>query len=682
MKSNKPQIKKIEKKLSIHDDVRIDNYYWLNRRDSKEVIDHLNAENLYSNEVLKNTNDLKDNLFEEMKSRIKEDDSSVPYFYNDYWYIKKFKKGKEFPIYTRKFKQLSNKEEIILDVNLLAKDHEYFSIGSLSISPNNKILAYSCDVKSRRLYTIHFVNLLDNKNVGNKIADTSGSITWAKDNKTIFYVKKDPQTLRLNKIYKHNLESNNKDVLVFEEKDEEFSCIISRTKSEKYIVINSHSTLTTECRFIDSSRPDSDFKIFNPREKGHEYSIEHYNDNFFIITNKDAKNFKIMKCPILETTFNNWEAFIDHRPDFLIEDLEIFSDYYVIAERNMGLLKLNVNSWENNESYIIPFDNETYTAYMGINLDFNSNKLRYHFSSLNTPSSVIEYNFISKKNNILKVQEVIDDNFNSKNYITERVWAKSHDNIEIPISIVRHKNTIKSSETPLLLYAYGSYGHTVDPYFSSVRLSLLDRGFIFAIAHIRGGEYLGREWYDNGKLLKKKNTFFDFIECGKFLINKKYTSKKHLYAMGGSAGGLLMGVIVNLEPTLFKGVIAAVPFVDVVTTMLDDSIPLTTLEYNEWGNPNDKDYYSYIKSYSPYDNISEKNYPYILATTGYHDSQVQYWEPAKWVAKLRDHNNSENPILLHTNMDTGHGGASGRFKILKEVAMEYAFLIGIEKQLL
>ena len=523
---------------------------------------------------------------------------------------------------------------------------------------------------------------MDNKSLGNKISNTSGSITWAKDNKTIFYVKKDPKTLRLNKIYKHNLESNNKDILVFEEKDEEFSCVIGKTKSEKYIVINSHSTLTTECRFIDSSRPESDFKIFNPRENEHEYSIEHYNEHFFIITNKDAKNFKIMKCPISKTSFNNWEVFIDHRPDFLIEDLEIFNDYYVIAERNMGLLKLNVNSWNKKESYTIPFDSETYTAYMGINLDFSSNKLRYHFSSLNTPSSVIEYDFISKKNNILKVQEVIDDNFNSENYITERVWAKSHNNVEIPISIVRHKNTIKSSETPLLLYAYGSYGHTVDPYFSSVRLSLLDRGFIFAIAHIRGGEYLGRKWYENGKLLKKKNTFFDFIECGKFLINKNYTSKKHLYAMGGSAGGLLMGAIVNLEPTLFKGIIAAVPFVDVVTTMLDDSIPLTTLEYNEWGNPNDKDYYSYIKSYSPYDNISEKKYPYILATAGYHDSQVQYWEPAKWVAKLRDFNKSENPILLHTNMDAGHGGASGRFKILKEVAMEYAFLIGIEKKLI
>ena len=523
---------------------------------------------------------------------------------------------------------------------------------------------------------------MDNKSLGNKISNTSGSITWAKDNKTIFYVKKDPQTLRLNKIYKHDLGFNKKDILVFEEKDEEFSCVVGKTKSEKYIVINSHSTLTTECRFIDSSKPESDFKIFNPREKGHEYSIEHYNEHFFIITNKDAKNFKIMKCPISETTLNNWEVFIDHRPDFLIEDLEIFNDYYVIAERNIGLLKLNVNSWNKKENYTIPFDSETYTAYMGINLDFNSNKLRYHFSSLNTPSSVIEYDFISKKNNILKVQEVIDDNFNSENYITERVWAKSHDNVEIPISIVRHKNTIKSSETPLLLYAYGSYGHTVDPYFSSVRLSLLDRGFIFAIAHIRGGEYLGREWYENGKLLKKKNTFFDFIECGKFLINKNYTSKKHLYAMGGSAGGLLMGAIVNLEPTLFKGIIAAVPFVDVITTMLDDSIPLTTLEYNEWGNPNNKDYYSYIKSYSPYDNISEKKYPYILATAGYHDSQVQYWEPAKWVAKLRDFNKSENPILLHTNMDAGHGGASGRFKILKEVAMEYAFLIGIEKKLL
>ena len=683
MKINPPIAEKISKKLIKHSDIRIDNYYWLNERENKKVINYLNEENSYTSEKLKSTNKLQKNLFEEMKNRIKKDDSSVPYFYNEYWYIKKFEKGKDYPIYTRKHKSLDNNEEVLIDVNILAKNHSYYNLGGISISPDNKKLAYSSDTLSRRLYTIRFLNIETGKLYNEKILNTTGSLVWANDNKTVFYSKKDESTLRVDKIFKHKLNSDAKsDQLIYEEKDESFSVGVSKSKSEKFLFINSRSTLTSEVRYTDASNPDSKFKVFSKREEGHEYSISHFNDSFFIITNKDdAKNFKLMKTSLNYNDEKKWVDVIKHRKEVLLEGIEIFNDFLVVVERDSGLIKMNIKKWDNSDDYYLPIDGETYSLSPGTNIDFNSKILRYSFSSLNTPSSVVDFDMETKSFEIKKKQEVLGNDFDEENYITERKWAKSHDGTDVAISIIRHKKTKLNQDTPLLLYGYGSYGITLDPYFSSVRLSLLDRGFVYAIAHIRGSEYLGRDWYENGKLLNKKNTFLDFIYCAKYLIKKKYTSENHIYAMGGSAGGLLMGAVLNLEPMLFNGVISAVPFVDVMTTMLDESIPLTTLEYDEWGNPNNKEYYDYMLSYSPYDNVIKGDYTNILVTTGLHDSQVQYWEPAKWVAKLRDYNNSDSTILLHTNMDTGHGGASGRFEALKEVAMEYAFLIGLEKNI-
>ena len=678
-----PSAEKIKKELIAHKDIRIDNYYWLNDKNDKNVIKYLNDENNFTKKTLKNTEDLQQILFDEMKSRIKEDDKSVPYFFNEYWYIKRFEKGKDYPIYSRKYKSLDNEEEILLDVNKLASKHAYYSVGSISVSPNNKILAYSFDTLSRRLYSIKFLDLKTKKQFKETIKNTTGSITWANDNKTIFYSKKEDKTLRVNKIYRHQLNSDIKnDILVFEEKDDQFSTGVYKTKSQEFLIIASRSTLTTEMRFLNANTPDDEFKLFAKREKNHEYSINHFGDSFYILTNSEnSKNFRIMRCSVKDTSISSWEEIIPHSKEILIEDIELFDEYFVISEREKGLVKFRIKKWKTDDEFYLPFEGETYNASLGINLDFNSKKLRYNFTSLTNPSSVIEYDMSKKSKNILKTQEVVDKNFKSTNYESKRVWAISHDGTRVPISIVKRKETVYGENTPLLLYGYGSYGITIDPYFSSTRLSLLDRGFVFAIAHVRGSEYLGRDWYENGKLLKKKNTFFDFISSAKYLISEQYTSSKNLYAMGGSAGGLLMGVVINMEPELFNGVIAAVPFVDVMTTMLDESIPLTTLEYDEWGNPNDLEFYNYMISYSPYDNVSNLNYPNLLITTGLHDSQVQYWEPAKWIAKLRDYNRSKNHLLLHTNMDTGHGGASGRFNALKEIAMEYAFLIGLEQKL-
>lgn len=683
MNDNIPSAKKIKKELIVHDDIRIDNYYWLNDKNDTNVINYLNDENTFTQKTLKNTEDLQEILFDEMKSRIKEDDMSVPYFFNEYWYIKRFEKGKDYPIYTRKHKSLNNDEELLIDVNKLALKHAYYNVGSISVSPNNRILAYSFDTLSRRLYSIKFFDLKTKKHFKETIKNTTGSITWANDNKTIFYSKKEDKTLRVNKIYRHQLNSDIKnDILIFEEKDEHFSTGIYKTKSQEYLIIASRSTLTSEMRFLNANTPNEEFQLFTKREKNHEYSINHFDNNFYILTNsQNSKNFRVMRCSVKDTSISSWEEIIPHRKEILIEDIELFDEYFVIAEREKGLVKFRIKKWKTNDEFYLPFEGETYNASLGINLDFNSKQLRYNFTSLTNPSSIIEFDMSKKSKNILKIQEVVDENFKSSNYESKRVWANSHDGTKIPISIVKRKETIYGENTPLLLYGYGSYGITIDPYFSSTRLSLLDRGFVFAIAHVRGSEYLGRNWYENGKLLKKKNTFLDFISSAKYLISEQYTSSKHLYAMGGSAGGLLMGAVVNMEPELFNGVIAAVPFVDVMTTMLDESIPLTTLEYDEWGNPNDLEYYNYMLSYSPYDNISNLNYPNLLITTGLHDSQVQYWEPAKWIAKLRDYNKSKNYLLLHTNMDTGHGGASGRFNALKEIAMEYAFLIGLEQKL-
>ncbi|KAB1071417.1 S9 family peptidase [Tamlana haliotis] len=675
-----PVAKKIAHKLTTHNDTRVDDYYWLNDRENHEVIDYLNKENDYTKAMMAHTEDFQKTLFEEMKGRIKEDDASVPYKLNGYWYITKYETGKDYPIYVRKKETLDAEEEILFDCNKMAEGQAYFSLGGLSISPDNTMAAFSTDLVSRRQYTIRVKNLVTGEIYSDEIKNTTGSATWANDNKTLFYTMKDEVTLRSEKIFKHELHTDSsQDTVVFHEEDETFNTFVYKTKSKKYIIIGSSSTLSSEYRFLNADTPNGEFKLFQERTEDLEYSIAHYEDKFYIISNADgATNFKISKVHEDNTALDNWEDVIPHRASVLIEDLEIFKDYLVVNERENGLNNLRIISWNGVEDYYLPFENETYTAYIGNNPDFDSDTMRYGYNGLATPSSVVDYNFKTKAKKIKKEQEVLGGQFKKENYESKRIWATARDGVKIPMSMVYKKGVKFDGTAPLLQYAYGSYGSTIDPSFSTVRLSLLDRGFIYVIAHIRGGEYLGREWYENGKLLTKRNTFTDYIDCSKYLIAQKYTSNKHLYAYGGSAGGLLMGAVINMNPELYNGVLAAVPFVDVVTTMLDDTIPLTTGEYDEWGNPNEAEYYQYMKSYSPYDNVAPKAYPNMLVTTGLHDSQVQYWEPAKWVAKLRDLKIDSNKLLLQTDMESGHGGASGRFESLKEVALEYAFLLDLE----
>jgi|TARA_R100000479_G_scaffold130736_1_gene68738 oligopeptidase B len=675
-----PKATKIAKNLEMHGDTRVDNYYWLNDRENEEVIDYLERENDYYEKMTKHTKNFQKDLFEEMKSRIKEDDESVPYFYNGYYYITRFETGNDYPIYSRKKGSLSAEEEILFNVNDMAKDHPYYNLRGINVSPDNKWVAFGVDTVSRRQYKLHIKNLETGEISSETIENTTGGSTWANDNETLFYTRKDPQTLRSNEIYRHTrgTEATN-DELVYTEEDDTFITYIYKTKSDKYLVIGSNSTLTSEYQILEADNPTGEFKMFQPRERGLEYNISHFGTDFYVLTNKDnATNFKLMKTPETNTLKENWKDVIEHRETVLLEDIDIFKDYLVVSERNNGLNKIRIMRWDETDDYYLPFDNETYTAYTIQNREFDTDTLRYGYNSLITPASVIDFNMKTREKTVMKEVEVLGGKFNKDNYESKRVWATAEDGTKIPISMVYRKGIKKDGSNPFLLYAYGSYGSTIDPYFSTVRLSLLDRGFIFAIAHVRGGEYLGRQWYEDGKLLKKKNTFTDFIDASKYVIEEGYTSADHLYASGGSAGGLLMGAIVNMNPELYNGVIASVPFVDVVTTMLDDSIPLTTGEYDEWGNPNNKEYYNYIKSYSPYDNVSKQKYPNLLVTTGLHDSQVQYWEPAKWVAKLRDMKTDNNKLLLQTNMDAGHGGASGRFEALKEVAMDYAFILDLE----
>ncbi|WP_086453817.1 S9 family peptidase [Flavobacterium sp. FPG59] len=676
-----PLAKIIPTVLEKHGDTRVDNYFWLNKRENPEVIDYLNKENSYYEAMTADTKGFQKELYEEMKSRIKEDDESVPYLYNGYYYITRFETGKDYPIYSRKKGSLTAAEEILFNCNDLAKGHSYFQLGGLSVSPDNKFASFGVDTIGRRIYTIQVKNLETGEILSDKIENATGSSVWANDNKTIFYTKQDEVTLRSDKVFKHKLNtSSDQDVLVFFEKDDTFNVSVGKEKSKKYIVIGSGSTLTTEYRILNSETPDAEFKVFQPRVRGLEYSISHFGDSFYILTNKDkATNFKLMKTPESATAKANWVDVIAHRDDVLLEDIEIFRNYLVVEERSNGLNHIRIKPWSGEGEYYLPFGSETYNAYTTTNVDFDTDILRYSYQSLATPSSVIDFNMKTKEKEVKKEQQVLGGKFDKNNYTEERVWATATDGTKVPISMVYKKGLKKDGTNPVLLYAYGSYGVTMDTYFSSTRLSILDRGFVFAIAHIRGGEDLGRQWYEDGKLLKKKNTFTDFIDCSKYLIQEKYTSPQHLYAEGGSAGGLLMGAVVNMAPELYHGVIAQVPFVDVISTMLDDTIPLTTGEYDEWGNPNEKKYYKYMLSYSPYDNVKAQKYPNMYVSTGLHDSQVQYWEPAKWVAKLRTLKTNDTVLYLNTNMDAGHGGASGRFEALKELAKEYSFLLDLEK---
>lgn len=673
-----PKAEKINTSLSIHNDERIDEYYWLKERDNPKVIDYLNAENSYRDKYMKDYQSLEKKLFEEIKSRIKEDDSSVPYFENGYFYYTRHETGKQYPIYCRKKENLDANEEILIDANKMSKGHDYFRIGGIDISPNNKIAAYGVDTVSRRLYTIYFKNLETGEVYKDKIPYTTGSVTWTNDNSAIFYDKKDIETLREERVMKHGFGTNIKnDEEIYFEEDETFSVYSYKTKSNKYIVIASQSTLSDEYLIINANDHNKKYKIFQKREKGLEHSITHFNDKWYIITNTDnATNFKLMVCDDKKTSKEYWKDFIPHRKDVLLEDIDVFKNFFIVIERYNGLKRINIKPWNDSKNHYIDFKTETYSLYSSYNPNINTNKLRYNFSSLTTPSSVIEYDMITREKKVLKENEVLGE-FNKENYTSKRVWANARDGKKVPISLVYRKDKYIEGSNPLLLYAYGSYGITNNPNFSSVRLSLLDRGFIYAIAHIRGSQYLGREWYDDGKMFNKKNTFTDFIDCGKFLIKSKFADKNKLFAMGGSAGGLLMGAVSNMAPELFKGIVAAVPFVDVITTMLDEDIPLTTSEYDEWGNPNHKDSYDYMLSYSPYDQVEKKDYPAIFITAGYHDSQVQYFEPAKWIARLRDRRTNKEPLLMYCNMEAGHGGASGRFEAYKETAMEYSFLLAL-----
>ncbi|OJW78725.1 MULTISPECIES: S9 family peptidase [unclassified Spirosoma] len=668
------------KELITNGHKRIDNYYYLNERENPEVIDYLNAENAYLEQELAPVKNLREKLFDEMKGRIKEQDESVPYKEGSYFYYSRYITGGEYPIYCRKKGSLDAPEEILFDGNALAKGHTYYHLGGYEVSDNEEMAIYAEDVVSRRLYTLRIKNLKTGKTYADKIPDVEAdNFAWAADNKTLFYIKKDPQTLLGYQVYRHVLgTSPQTDALVYEEADNQFYMGLGRSKSKKYIAIGSdHNGVATEYRLLEARQPMGQFKVFLPREKGHEYDIVHYQDKFYVRTNWKAENFRLMEVPEGKTTDRTaWKEVIPHRPDVYLATMDVFVNHLVLGERKAGLTNIRVINQQTKTDEYLDFGEPAYVAGIGYNPDFNTNILRFGYSSLTTPNSTFDYNMDTKEKTLKKQQEVLGG-FDKANYVSERVYVTARDGIQVPVSLVYRKGTPKDGSAPLLQYAYGSYGYSIDPSFSSTRLSLLDRGFIFAIAHIRGGLEMGRRWYEDGKMLKKKNTFNDFVDVSEYLINNKYTSSDKLFAMGGSAGGLLMGAVINQAPQLYRGVVASVPFVDVVTTMLDESIPLTTGEFEEWGNPKNKPYYDYMLSYSPYDNVEQKAYPNLLVTTGLHDSQVQYWEPAKWVAKLRALKTDTNQLLLHTNMDAGHGGASGRFQVLKEIALEYAFMLNL-----
>ena len=679
-----PVADKKPKTLTAHGDTRIDDYFWMNDyfkkgADSGNVVSYLQAENSYYDTMMAGSKTFREKLYAEMKARIKEKDESVPVYKNGYFYYTRQVEGKDYYISCRKKGKPDAAEEIMMDVNAMAEGHNYFRVGGSTVSPDNKLLAYGVDTVSRNEFTLYIKNLETGEIYKDAIMRTQGDAVWAADNKTIFYTAKNPVTLLSEKIKKHVLGTDAAaDMVVYTETDPSNYIGVAKTKSEKYIFITSQATLSSEQRFIAAAEPNATFKIFQPRIKEMLYDVDHANDRFYIRTNNDkAKNFKIMTSTEDRTDAGNWKEMIAHSDSILIEGIDLFKGHMAISERKNGLTQIHIINTENNQHHYLDFGEATYAAYLGGTPEYNTDVVRYNYTSLTTPASVDDYNMTTKEKKLMKQQEVVGG-YNAADYVTERVYATAKDGTTIPVSLVYKKGYKKDGTKPLLLYGYGSYGISMDASFSAVRLSLLDRGFAYAIAHIRGGQEMGRSWYEDGKMMKKKNSFTDFIDCAEFLIANKYTSKQHLYAMGGSAGGLLMGAVINMRPDLWNGIVAQVPFVDVINTMSDASIPLTTNEYDEWGNPADKASYDYMKTYSPYDNLEKKAYPNMLVTTGLHDSQVQYFEPAKWVAKLRSMKTDKNYILLYTNMEAGHGGASGRYKALHDRAREFAFLFALE----
>ena len=675
----------IQKEYSrtIHGETVKDPYFWMNAyfkktEDSTAILKYLEEENLYTEQMMADTKNFQDKLFVEMRARIKEKDESVPVLKDGYYYYTRTDDGKQYFKYCRKKGSLDAPEEILFDVDEMAEGKPYYQIKGFSVSPDNNMIAFGVDDVSRRQYKIYIKDLTTGKIYDDGIENTTGSAVWANDNKTLFYTENNPTTLLTEKIKRHILNTPaEQDAVVYTEEDNTNYIGVYKSKNQQYLMIHSSATTSSEERYLDASDPYGNFKVFQPRMKDVLYSVVPLEDRFLIMTNKNAINFTLMDCPLNQTNVEAWQTVIPHREDVLLESVEEFSRYLVITERFNGLTRLVIKNRETGQEKLLAFDEPTYLVYPTGNVEYFTDNLRFAYNSMVTPSSLYEQNMMTGERKLLKQQEILGD-FNKEDYISERLFATAKDGTKIPISIVYKKGLKKDGKNPLLLYGYGSYGNSMEATFSSTRLSLLNRGFVFALAHIRGGEEMGRQWYEDGKMMKKINTFTDFIDCGEYLINQGFTNKNQLYAQGGSAGGLLMGAVTNLRPDLWKGIIAQVPFVDVVNTMLDETIPLTTNEYDEWGNPNNEDAYHYMKSYSPYENIKKTEYPNMLVTTGLHDSQVQYFEPAKWVARLRDNQQGDNKILFKTEMDFGHGGASGRFDYLKEIALEFAFLFKLE----
>jgi oligopeptidase B len=681
---NPPVAEKKSYVRTIHGDSMADPYYWMidffkKGPDSTKVVDYLTAENTYVDTMMSASKTLQEDLFKEMKARIKEKDESVPVFKNGYYYYTRSEEGQQYFKYCRKKGNLDAKEEILLDVDDMAKGHGYYSAAGFNISDDNKLMAFGVDTVSRRQYVLYIKNLETGELYKDEIHHTGGGSVWANDNKTLFYTENNQATLLSEKIKRHKLDTDaSHDAVVYDEKDHTNYIGIAKTKSGKFIIIITAGTLSSESLFIDASKPDAAFKSFQPRMKEVLYEVTDDGDKFLIVTNLEAKNFRLMSCPYDKTDHASWKEEVPHRTDVLLEGVEEFKNFLVINERKNGLRQMRVRHHATGKEYFLDFGEPAYTANPGSNPEFNTSTLRYNYTSLTTPNSVYDYNMDSQGKKLMKQQEVVGG-YDPKEYVTERLYATARDSTKVPISLVYKKGFEKNGKAALLLYGYGSYGNSLDASFSANRLSLLNRGFVYAIAHIRGGQEMGRLWYEDGKMMKKKNTFTDFIDCAQYLVDQQYTTSQHLYAQGGSAGGLLMGAVVTMRPDLFHGIVAQVPFVDVVNTMLDESIPLTTNEFDEWGNPKNKESYDYMKSYSPYENVAAIEYPNMLVTTGLHDSQVQYFEPAKWVAKIRATGTGKNLIFLHTNMKAGHGGASGRFDYLKEIALIYAFLFALEE---
>jgi oligopeptidase B len=686
-----PVAERIAHTISAHGHDRVDEYYWMRlseeQRDAQEpdahtrkVIAHLEAENAYTKAVLAPVEGLRKELFREMKARIKETDMSVPYRENGYWYHHRFQEGQEYAVHVRRKDEPGAPEVDILDENELARGSTYFDLADYEVAPGNRLLAYSTDRIGRRQYEIRFRDLDTGLDLPDVVDNTGGGCAWA-DDRTVFYTRKD-HTLRSYRIYRHVLGTDPAaDEVVFEETDPAYSCEVFRSRSDRYVMVQTESTMSSEYHILPVDEPMGRFRVFLPREAEHEYTPMHvpaHNGKpgkWYIVTNWKARNFRLMECGEHETAVKaKWREVLAHREDVLLEDVDVFRDHLVFSERREGLTHLRIRRLSDGREHQIRFHDPAYMAYTGTNPEWDTDKLRYGYTSMTTPSSVYEHDLNAATDILLKQQEVLGP-FSPDNYLSERLWAPARDGVRVPISLVYRKGTTLDGTAPLLLYGYGSYGYSIDPAFSSARLSLLDRGFVFAIAHIRGGEEMGREWYENGRMEHKMNTFTDFIDCADHLVRERYADPARLFCMGGSAGGLLVGAVVNMRPELWKAAVAEVPFVDVVTTMLDESIPLTTGEFDEWGDPKEKEAYERMLSYSPYDNVRDARYPAMLVTTGFHDSQVQYWEPAKWVQRLRRHQQGDAPILLYTNMDAGHGGASGRFERLKEVALDYAFLL-------